>query len=104
MLCVSSVYLPVHRHLVNAMARKLQDGTLHMDILLHLLKELKLLQPQRATQILNMARTSGNNEECAGVASFLLACLYSNQAEVCSELVKSRVIERMEVGKLIKSC
>ena len=86
-ICVSSVYLPVHRHLVNAMALKLQDGTLQMGNLLPLLKYLKLLQPELEARIRTMAQTSRNNEECVGVASFLLACLYSNQAKVGKLLV-----------------
>ena len=86
-ICVSSVYLPVHRHLVNAMARRLQDGTLQMGNLLPLLKDLKLLQPELEARIWTMAQTSRNNEECVGVASFLLACLYSNQAKVGKLLV-----------------
>ncbi|KAK7100598.1 hypothetical protein V1264_023519 [Littorina saxatilis] len=86
---VSSVYLPVHQHLVTVLADTLRDGTLSVSHLLHFLQQFRLLEPERAPQVLNMAQRSDDipeEERHVQVATYLLACLYSNQAKVLLEM------------------
>ncbi|XP_076466579.1 ATP-dependent RNA helicase DHX58-like [Babylonia areolata] len=86
-LIVTDTYLGVHRDLIHALPRRLQDGTVQLRVLLNLLKSQRLIDHERAEQVLDVASAGDHSEEerHTRIVTFLFTCLYSRQAEVLHE-------------------